>query len=285
MLSINGQDVLLGVKVGGTWSVLSGTWIIPAFTLGGALDANSQNLTSVNLISGVAGFTMYSTVDDTSLAWRGGTNTLGSGARLVIFGKDHAQTGRFDLITPNAAGDGDVTRLIVSGKAAIAVASWVNVAHTGLKLSGLLDVAGQFVTFLERAAPGAGAVNEARIYAVVGGDTLTDLSAVFQDGSIDNFATETTPDNSPLFITPSRTKLGIELRKDHPGVVRIVAIFPSGEEFDLKHHEYHDPVKIAANKGAEGSLPSNWLIEDATQRAARLEVERIAALPKAEVVE
>jgi len=64
-----------------------------------------------------------------------------------------------------------------------------------------------------------------------------------------------------------------------------VAIFPSGEEFDLKHHEYHDPVKIAANKGAEGSLPSNWLIEDATQRAARLEVERIAALPKAEVVE
>ena len=42
-LSINGVEVLLGVKVGGTWSVLSGTWTLPAFTLGGNITTNGKS--------------------------------------------------------------------------------------------------------------------------------------------------------------------------------------------------------------------------------------------------
>jgi hypothetical protein len=53
--------------------------------------------------------------------------------------------------------------------------------------------------------------------------------------------------------------------------VQIVAIFPDGQEFVLKDIQYHDPDKIAANKGtASADLPSGWLVEDATQRAARV---------------
>ena len=42
----------------------------------------------------------------------------------------------------------------------------------------------------EMTAPGAGAANHVRIYAVVDGGSLTDLAAVFQDGTVDIFAQE-----------------------------------------------------------------------------------------------
>jgi len=128
----------------------------------------------------------------------------------------------------------------------------------------------EYIQVTEMAAPGAGAANTARIYALEGaGDALTDLIAVFQDGSTDKFAEETTPDNSPLFTMPSKTPMQIELRKDHPGLIRVVAIFPNGEEFDLKHHEFHDAEKIRANVNCEGSLPDGWEVTTLQERVDR----------------
>ena len=242
----------------GTWTV-SGGWTLPAFTLGDSVDVNGQYLNNV-------------------------VNIVGKTTTTVnILGKRTNNDYNIVFYTPGVAeAYTDTLRLSIMGRAAEAAIAWTACNHTGLKLGGALDVAGQYVTFLERAAPGAGAANEARVYAIVGGDTFTDLSAVFQDGSIDNFATESTPDNSPLFTTPSKTKLKVELRKDHPGVVRIVAVFPDGEEFDLKHHEYHHPDKINANLGAEKPLPEDWLVEDDEQIATRLAEEEAERLAKIE---
>ena len=132
-------------------------------------------------------------------------------------------------------------------------------------------IQGNFFEMNEMAAPGAGGADTARIYAVADGGGLTDLVAVFQDGTTDVFAQETTPLDAPTFTENSGTDLTLKLKKSHPGSVQIVAIFPDGQEFVLKDIQYHDPDKIAANKGtASADLPSGWLVEDATQRAARV---------------
>ena len=71
-------------------------------------------------------------------------------------------------------------------------ATYLDVSASGVDLGGngpLLVGAGN-VSLTEMAAPGAGAANSVRIYAVVDGGSLTDLAAVFQDGTIDNFAQE-----------------------------------------------------------------------------------------------
>jgi len=127
----------------------------------------------------------------------------------------------------------------------------------------------------EMSAPGAGGTDTARIYAVADGGGLTDLVAVFQDGTTDVFAQETTPLDAATFTEDSGTDLTLKLKKLHPGSVQIVCIFPGGEEFVLKDIQYHDPEKIAANKGTTSAdLPAGWLVEDATQRAARVALEK-----------
>ena len=141
----------------------------------------------------------------------------------------------------------------------------------------------EYIRFIEMAAPGAPVGNTAVIYAIEGaGDAFTDLIAKFQDGSTDKFAEETTPDNSPLFVTPSGTPMQIRLKKDHPGLIRVVAVFPSGEEFDLKCHEFHDAAKIAANVGCDSPLPTGWevttLQERVDKNVAKLDKE-LALLP------
>jgi len=224
---------------------------------------------------------LWRSLDSGVLILRGGTVASGHGAKFFLTGITHSQTGAFRVFTPNAAGDADTVRLIFSGKAATALVTWSACTHTGLVLSGALDVAGQYLSLTERAAPGAGAANTVRVYAFEGaGDALTDLCAVFQDGSIDVFAQETTPLDAPIFTYPSKTEAKLLLRKEHSGLVKMVAVFPNGKEFTLKHIEYHDPEKIAANIGAESPLPDGWLVEDAEQRAARLEVEEAERLVK-----
>ena len=132
--------------------------------------------------------------------------------------------------------------------------------------SGDLLLRDGFLDILEITAPGAGATNTARIYALQGaGDALTDLCAVFQDGTVDVFAQETTPLDAPVFTYPSGTEAKLVLRKAHPGSVKIVAVFPNGKEFVLKEIEYHNPDKIAASVGAESSLPQDWLVKSEQQ--------------------
>ena len=60
-----------------------------------------------------------------------------------------------------------------------------------LRTAGLdLDINAGFIQLSEMTAPGAGAANHVRIYAEADGGALTDLSAVFQDGTIVDFAEE-----------------------------------------------------------------------------------------------
>ncbi|KKN15539.1 hypothetical protein LCGC14_0984840, partial [marine sediment metagenome] len=149
----------------------------------------------------------------------------------------------------------------------------VNSTHTGIVLSGALDVAGQYVTFLERAAPGAGAANEARMYAIVDGGSLTDMAVVFQDGTVDIFAQEVTPVDSPIFRYPSNTEGQLRMRKPHPGSQIFEMVFPDGSAFVLKELEHHDYDKIAADQGSEGPLPIGWVVETAAERVVRAEQE------------
>lgn len=246
---------------------------LPAVTLGGTLNANANGITNL----------AYARGSDSDTLFLG--HHPSTGPYLYFAGKDHAGNGEVYLATPNAAENAPVNRLHITGALATAVATWASITHTGLVLSGALDAAANYMSFTEMGAPGAGAANTARVYAVVGGDTLTDLAAVFQDGTVDIFAQEVTPLDAPTFTYPSGTGVTTVLRKEHPGLVKIVSVFPDGKEFVLKEIQYHDPEKIAANKGTENPLPSDWLVEDAAQRAERLEAERIenVVLPQAEL--
>jgi len=118
----------------------------------------------------------------------------------------------------------------------------------------------------EVAAPGAGAANTARIYAVVDGGSLTDLAAVFQDGTVAIFAQETTPLDSPIFAQPSGVTVTRKMVKPHPGVIQFVEEYPDGKRFVMNELQYHDAEKIAANKGCEGSLPIGWEVTTLQER-------------------
>ncbi|KKN16503.1 hypothetical protein LCGC14_0975140, partial [marine sediment metagenome] len=126
----------------------------------------------------------------------------------------------------------------------------------------VVDILGGYLQLTERSAPGAGAADTARIYAIVDGGTMTDLAAVFQDGTVDIFAQETTPLDAPIFTYASGTEVKMVLKKLHPGVVELVAVFPNGSEWTIKSLEYHNSAKIAANVGTESpKVPSGWVVD------------------------
>jgi hypothetical protein len=143
----------------------------------------------------------------------------------------------------------------------------VNFTTTGI------DVLSGFIQLKERTAPGAGAADRVRIYAVVDGGGLTDLAAVFQDGTVDIFAQEVTPLDHPIFRYPSGTAGTLRMRKPHPGIQIFEMVFPDGTTMVLREFEHHDSDKIAASQGSEGSLPVGWLSETAVQRASRAALE------------
>ena len=138
-----------------------------------------------------------------------------------------------------AAADEDINllKLSVTGTPTIIY----DLSNDAFAVSGAnWDIGTQFYSLTEMAAPGAGAANTARIYAFEGGDTLTDLCAVFQDGSIDVFAQETTDPDSPIFQFPHNTKLTLTLRKPDRKTVQFVATFPDGRDFVMKEIRYPD---------------------------------------------
>jgi len=96
-----------------------------------------------------------------------------------------------------------------------------------------------YVSLTEMAAPGAGAANTARVYALEGaGDALTDLCAVFQDGTVDVFAQEATEPDSPIFQFPDNTCLGLTMRKPDRKTIQFVATFPDGRDFVMREIRY-----------------------------------------------
>jgi len=245
----------------------TGTLTIGAATLGGHLTAGGYDIGSGSVAS--------------SLPLRGGlVNSDIGGGYIYLFGSNNATGLLFG--SPNAAKSAGVSRFYISSGIDVAVGTWAAITHTGLVLSGALDVAGQYLSFTERAAPGAGAADTARIYAIVDGGALTDLAAVFQDGTVDIFAQEVTPLDSPIFRYPSKTEGKIRMRKPHPGSQIFEMVFPDGTSFVLKELEHHDTDKIAADQGAEGPLPADWFQETAIERARRQELEavEVGVLPK-----
>lgn len=153
---------------------------------------------------------------------------------------------------------------------------FLTTAALSLNTAGLdLDINAGYLQLSEMTAPGAGAANHVRIYAEDDGGGLTDLSAVFQDGTIIDFAAEVTPLDAPIHVTPSRTTLTLEFRKPHPGVSEIVAVFPDGRTHRIWGAKFHDRAKIDANAGGVDSpLPDGWVVETTVQRAARVKREK-----------
>ena len=138
-----------------------------------------------------------------------------------------------------------------------------------------LDINAGYIQLSEMAAPGAGAADHVRVYALEDGGGLTDLAAVFQDGTVDVFAQEVTPLDAPIFRYPSRTEGRLVLRKPHPGLQVIEMVFPDDTNFILHEIEHHDTDKIRASVGSEGPLPADWFQETEAERGRRqLEEER-----------
>ena len=133
----------------------------------------------------------------------------------------------------------------------------------------IVTLKGGYLEMNERTAPGAGSANSVRIYAVVDGGSRTDLAAVFQDGTVDIFAQETTEPDDPIITSDSRTRVKWEVRKPHPGLVELGIVFPDDRFQAIRTWQYHDTDKIGWVKGAEGPLPADWFKETKPEREQR----------------
>lgn len=128
----------------------------------------------------------------------------------------------------------------------------------------------EYLQLSEMTAPGAGSANTVRIYASEGGDTLTDLNAVYQDGTIDIFSQESTPLDSPIFSYSSDTEVVLKMVKPHPGLIQFAIVYPDGSKFVIREIEYHDADKIAANTGYDSPvLPDGWEVLTVAERVQK----------------
>ena len=92
------------------------------------LDLNNQSITSVGSIftTNVIG------PSTTGVLTVAAINSTGGGARALLYGWNATgNTGNFVLSTPNATHNADVTRLTLTGVTTTAVATWLQVTHTG----------------------------------------------------------------------------------------------------------------------------------------------------------
>ncbi|KKL79120.1 hypothetical protein LCGC14_2018030, partial [marine sediment metagenome] len=133
------DDVMVSGKL-----EVAGVFHPNAMTLGGAITGDSNAINNIDTLS-LTGNIFNPTAGETgALSVRGSLNALGSGGVFQIFGHSHATApGAIRLFTSDAAGTADTQRVNISGAAATAVASWINVTHTGMVLSGTLDANGQ----------------------------------------------------------------------------------------------------------------------------------------------
>ena len=302
----NDGDILIAASDGGTskaaiWidGSLPGTYIYNAMLQSAGVGAVIQNTTdaSSNQVATFGGGNRSSPTDNDAayisfmLDNSGGTQT--EFGRIIWIGTDLStdldSTIKIQPLRNNSLEDMLVLGYDINSSGSVTWnASNHDVNYTWGTSAGSLSldggtgrlVAPKDIQLSEMSAPGAGASDTVRIYAVVDGGSLTDLAAVFQDGTVDIFAQETTPLDAPIFTQPSKTEAKLVLKKEHPGSVKMVAVFPNGKEFVLKELAYHDVDKVAANKGAEGSLPSGWVVETAKQRNDRITQEQQGELRK-----
>jgi len=111
---------------------------------------------------------------------------------------NEAATNTNPTLVPNKSNPGtgigwaatDDISVVVGGAEGIRVDSSNTTIYGGLQLQSFVNVKTDYAQFEEMTAPGAGAANRVRVYAVIDGGSLTDLAAVFQDGTVDLFAQE-----------------------------------------------------------------------------------------------
>lgn len=145
--------------------------------------------------------------------------------------------------------------------------SYVSIANADFTLSGYMEFRNQY----QLHPPNSPVLNgSAFVYSVDGTDNLTDLCAIFNDGSIDIFAQESTELDSPIFRYSSNTELKLIIRKPTPAIIQFVAVFPDSTEYVLKELQYHSTEKINANIGAENKLPDDWFQETETEKEYRI---------------
>ncbi len=112
-----------------------------------------HTLASGTILSALGGITLnygasiaFATATNGFMDLYGGTTDAGKGARILAFGATYSVTpslaGAFIVKTPDLTTTADVTRLTITGNLATAVATWSDVTHTGIKLSGGIDVNG-----------------------------------------------------------------------------------------------------------------------------------------------
>ena len=213
-------------------------------------------------------------------AW---TNVYHTGLKLGLAGTatgamtiDGATSGVVTLTVAAAAGTWAMTLPAAVGTAGYFLVDAAGDGITSWSNSLPTVTTSSYIEFTEMAAPGVGAANTARIYALEDGGTLTDLAAVFQDGTVEVFAQEVTPLDAPTFRYPSNTMTEVVLKKPHPGLVQFFIKFPDGTLFPLKDIQYHDAAKIAANQGTEGPLPADWVVTTIEERVA-VQVDKLNA--------
>ena len=148
----------------------------------GAITGGAQALNGMgNFKFTTGGYAINVATDNSETSMRGGLS--GIAGQVNFYGKDHATyPGGVRIQTTVAAGASATERLKIVGDAAVVVATWSNITHTGIVLSGLLACGGQqlknaqFLELDEIATPSALA-DHAKLY------TKSTNKFFFQDGA------------------------------------------------------------------------------------------------------
>ena len=178
------------------------TMALGAWTASGAIDFASENMTNVDIDSGAIDGTAigaasaaagtFTDIVGTSLILTSGQMELND---ALHFDTDVADpTGSVTFISRSTTGSGRLHYNVASGNEHnffVNGGEEFSISAAGIVVpGGDAVIAAGHLQLSEVSAPGAGGANTARIYAVVDGGSLTDLEAVFQDGTTDVFAQE-----------------------------------------------------------------------------------------------
>lgn len=179
-----------------------GVVTLPAFKLGGSIDADGKDIINVDELKS-------KTTDFLLIA---GEHDDGTGLSIVTK-RTAANAGIGIIIRSFNAVDAQTTRLSLTSGVAEAVMACTNLNWTGLKLGNAFILNGQAfdagsgyaqvdttgvvalnlaksIQLTEMSAPGAGAANTARMYAHLVDGGKTELCVIFQSGAVQVLATE-----------------------------------------------------------------------------------------------
>ena len=116
---------------------------------GAAFSFNGQNLTNLNRLSRTG--TGYIEMRGGTAGTDGGillagSSSAGKRALFYVYNNSGGIASGIRIFTGDAATTADVERLRITGAADIAIATWANVTHTGIVLSGGLNASGNAIT-------------------------------------------------------------------------------------------------------------------------------------------